>query len=367
MSTSAQADGITMSGGGVYSLATKGAKDVINNATPMVVHAIESIPVQSFSSVFTLADMGCADGGTSLDMMQTAITEIRQKASAIPVSIIYTDQPRNDFNALVKNIHGLGPFKSYLPQFTNLFPLFSGTSFYRKILPSNSLHLGFSATAMHWLSGKPGDISNHVHMIGARGEELQLYRARAREDWRQILLHRAEELVSGGKLVLVNFCIDENGRYLGNTGGVNMFNTFNEIWLEFVEQGRVTREEYAGMTLPQYYNTVEEFSMPLTDSADPVHQAGLRLDHLETQVVPCPFASDFKNHGNAEKFAQEYIPTIRTWNESTYFSALSPQRGLEERQAIMEDYYSAYKSRVLENPEGHGMDYVHAYLTISKI
>lgn len=367
MRPSAQADGITMSSGGVYSLATKGAKDVINNATPMVAHAIDSIPLQAFRSHFSIADMGCADGGTSLEMIRNALTSVRQKAPDTPISVTYTDQPRNDFNALIKNIHGLGPFESYLSQFDYVYPVFSGTSFYREILPPGSLHLGFSATAMHWLSDKPGDISTHVHMIGAKEEELERYRAHAHNDWRQILLHRAKELVTGGKLVLVNFCIDRNGQYLGNTGGVNMFHTFNELWLEFVKLGRVTKDEYVAMTLPQYYNTVEEFSAPLADPTDPAYQAGLRLEHIETQVVPCPFAADFRDHGDVEKFAEEYIPTIRTWNESIYFNALSTERSLEERQRLIEDYYASYKHRVRENPDGHGMDYVHAYMTITKI
>ncbi len=59
------------------------------------------------------------------------------------------------------------------------------------------------------------------------------------------------------------------------------------------------------MTLPQYYKTVAEFTAPLEDPAKPVHQAGLRLEHIET--------------------------------------------------------------RVRDNPKGHGMDYVHAFMTISKL
>ena len=49
-----------------------------------------------------------------------------------------------------------------------------------------------------------------------------------------MLLNRAKDLAVGGKLALFNFGIDEEGRYLGATGGVNMFDTFSEIWAEFV-------------------------------------------------------------------------------------------------------------------------------------
>ncbi len=365
--TKAQSEGITMSSGGLYSLATTGAKLVIDAATPLVTEAIESLPDSCMADGFTLSDMGCADAGTSLSMISSAIDTVFRRAPGIPVSIVYTDQPRNDFNALFTNVHGLGPFDTYLDERKNIFPLVSATSFYRQILPAGSLNLGFSATAMHWLSNKVCNITNHVQAVGAEGSELKAFRKQASSDWRQILMHRASELKPGGKLVLINFGTDDQGRYLGNTGGINMFDTFNQIWLSFLDQGRITRDEYENMTLPQYYKSVDEFSAPLVDPDEAVYQAGLRLDHIDTRIVKCPFAEDFKQHGDAEKFAAEYIPTIRSWNESIFHNALSDERSLEQRREIIEDYYSTYQTMVRENPEGHAMDYVHAYMVISKV
>jgi len=359
-------EGITMSSGGVYSLATVGARYVIDAATPLVIDAINSLDQDSIESGFTLSDMGTADAGTSLPMITKVIDTVSQRALEAPITIVYSDQPRNDFNALITNVYGLGSFETYLGKRDNVFPLVSGTTFYKQILPSGSLDIGFSATAMHWLSTKVCNISNHVQAVGAEGKELEAFRDQAHLDWRRILLNRANELKSGGKLILINFARDELDRYLGNTGGINMFDTFNQIWLSFLDQGRINRNEYENMTLPQYYNTVEEFSAPLVDNSEAVYQAGLRLDHIETGIVKCPYAEDFNKHGDSEKFAEEYIPTIRSWNESIYLNALSTDRPIEERREIIEDYYSTYRNMVSEHPEGHGMDYVHAYMVISK-
>jgi len=317
---------VAMRGGGYYSLATAGARDVIDAATPIVLDAIDA--VETNSGCFTLSDMGCADAGT---------------------------------------VSGATDFDSYLQRLSNVYVTASGTSFYFQMLPSGSLDLGFSATAMHWLSQKPGDITQHVHMVGASGAELDVFRQQAAKDWQRILLHRAAELKTGGKLVLVNFGIDEQGRYLGNTGGVNMFDRFNEIWQGMIDDGTVTADEYSRMTLPQYYNTVEEFSAPLLDRESDVYKAGLRLDSIKTAVMPCPYAADFKRHANAADFAKAYIPTLRSWNESTYFAGLSSERPLQQRQEIIEQFYGTYEQQVAENPEGHAMDYVHAYMVISKV
>lgn len=143
----AQADNVTMSGGGLYSLATKGAKDVIDNATPQVLSAIDNLPLNTDSTQFTMADMGCADGGTSLAMVGTVLAAVKAKSPQAQLSVVYADQPRNDFNALVSIVHGLTSFETYLDNTPDVYPLFSGTSFYRQALPSGTLNLGFSGAA----------------------------------------------------------------------------------------------------------------------------------------------------------------------------------------------------------------------------
>jgi len=362
----AQAENITMSSGGLYSLATLGAKDVIDKATARVLSALSSTPEPLEGGHWCFSDMGCADGGTSLDLWRAVVQSIRA-SNAADIQIVYADQVFNDFNALAKILHGHTVFDSYLPNSSDVHVLQSASSFYSPILPKQSLHLGFSATAMHWLSSTPCNISNHVHMVGAEGEERASFAKQAALDWQTILMHRSRELVSGGKLVLINFCIDESGRYLGNTGGVNMFDNFNRNWQTFLDQGRITPEEYEAMTLPQYYNSVEEFSKPLQDPESIVYQSGLRLSNIETEVVSCPFAKDFEQHGDSAAFAKAYIPTIRSWNESIFKGALSDTRSAQDKDELIEAYYGLYEEQVRKSPEGHGMGYVHAYMTLGKV
>jgi SAM dependent carboxyl methyltransferase len=358
---------VAMWSGGQYSTATKGCKDVIDGATPLVLDAIARMPNTDTANPFTLTDMGCADGGTSIDMVRRATAAVRARWPQRPICVVYADQPRNDYNSLFHLIHGLTPVPTYREEVENLYVTASATSFFRPILPPATLDLGFSSTAMHWLSRKPCNLANHVQAVGATGAELAAFTEQGLHDWETILLQRARELVTGGRLVLLNFCKDEAGQYLGNTGGVNMFDTFNTLWRRFAAEGTISSEEYVDMTLEQYYKTVEEFTQPLSDPASPVYRAGLRLEQCETRVVRCPFAAEFRQHGDAERFARDYIPTLRSWTESTFLGALSQNRALEERQAIIDSYYRAYETFVREKPAGHGMDLVHVYMTIVKV
>src|SRR5262249_45868056 len=138
-------------------------------------------------------------------------------------------------------------------------------------------------------------------------------------------------------------------------------------WRASLAEGRIAEAEYRAMTLPQYYKTLREFTQPLNDPEDPVFRAGLRLEEAETRIVPCPFAAEFRRNRDAGKFAKAYIPTMRSWTESTFFAALDPRRPPAERQAIIDGFYASYEDLVQADPENHGMAYVHAYLTIARI
>ena len=356
---------VAMRVGGAYTLGALGTKHVIDQATPLVCEAIDSMDLPAHG--FTLCDMGCADGATSLEMIAAAIETVRKRAPGLPIFIVHADQPLNDYNALMNVVHDLAEVESFLPRYDGVYPVARAPTFFRQILPPDTLHLGFSANAMHWLSAKPGNISNHLQPVGATGAELEAYQAQAERDWETLLLHRGAELVSGGHLVLAPFAIDEKQRYLGNTDGESVFENLNSIWQEFVNQGVINESEYLEMNHVQYYKSEPEWRAPFEDSSGSVWSAGLRLVSIENRVVPCPFATSFKQHGDVQRFIDEYIPSIRYWSESIYAGALSSERPQAERDNIIEHYYQTYAERVRKRPEVHKMDHVNAYMVIKKV
>src|SRR5262249_8413647 len=129
---------VAMRGGGYYSTATKGAKAVIDGAVPLAFEAIRRMPDTDASTPFTLTDMGCADGGTSIDLIRQAVGAVRARWPQRPITVVYTDQPRNDYNSLFRLIHGLTSNPTYLDEFEDVHVLASATSFYRSILPAGS-------------------------------------------------------------------------------------------------------------------------------------------------------------------------------------------------------------------------------------
>lgn len=350
-------------GQGVYSEATLGCFRVIQNSEQMVLDSVRSIPAPREDNPFVIVDYGTADAGTSLPLMHSAIKALRERLPEKEVLVVYEDQPNNEWRSVffhtqgIKDVPGVPLFTR---DFDNVHVLASGVSFHQQCFPKNYVHLGMCFTAMHWLNTKPCDIVNALHHTQANEEEKCIFAEQARKDWENLLLHRAHEMTPGGRQVIVNFAVDENGYYLGATDGKeNMHANFNAIWSAMCNEGKITAEEYHRTTFINYYRNPEETKAPFTPG-NPVYDAGLRLLACETRVTRCPFHEHWMQHGgDPMEHAQWFVPTTRTWSNSTFLSALDESRSMEEREALVEEMYQRYASRVAEDPSRHGMDYVH--------
>ncbi len=358
---------MAMKGAGYYSQATVGARHVITGAIPTVKAALAAQNLAAQDSTITFTDMGCADGGTSLEMWGSVLRDLRATLPDHALQLIYTDLPKNDFSQLFQIVHGQTALPAFAPGIDNLYLMASATSFHHPIVPPGTLNLGFSATASHYISETPVNIPDHVHMVGATGDVRAAYQAQGAKDWEAFLLARAQELAPGGRLVLYNFGIDEQGRYLGHTGGQSMFDTFAELWRALVEDGTITEAEFQATNFPQTYRTVEEFAAPFRDERSAVYKAGLRLDEIDTLHTRCPFEHSFSEENiPAQMFAKSYIPTLRSWSEPTFVAGLSTTRSAEEIAPIIDRFYQSYEDRVAATPEGHAMDYIHARVVAYK-
>lgn len=357
-----------MKGGGYYSRSTRGAKDAIDGAADMLRGAVSALPEPPRGAALQIADFGAADGGTSRAAIATTIDAMRTRWPECQVAVTYTDLASNDWGQVFKATQGLDGTDTYWAPGNGIFVNGVGIGFHHQLLPDRSLDLGFSATAMHYVSERPCDIPDHVHHVGANGTAKLAFDQQAAIDWDRILLARAAELRPAGRLVILSFGKDQAGRYLGNTGGVNMFDRFDAHWRAMTAEGLITETEYAAGTFAQVYRTPEEFTAPLTDPGSPVHRAGLRLISAETRVTPCPYraAYDADPAMDAQSFARSYIPTLRSWSETVFANALDPARSAAERAALVDGFYQRYEDEVAADPTGHAMDYVHIYLAIEK-
>lgn len=79
---------------------------MILESAPLMLESVKSAFVKP-GSVFTIADFGCADGGTSMPLLYACVKELRKiYGDDLPIHVIYEDQPVNDFKSLFLRLQG---------------------------------------------------------------------------------------------------------------------------------------------------------------------------------------------------------------------------------------------------------------------
>ena len=66
-----------------------------------------------------------------------------------------------------------------------------------------------------------------------------------------------------------------------------------------------------------------------------------------------------------QDYANTLIPTMRSWSETVFKTALQ-NRNDQEINKIVDDFYNSYQDEVSSDPHGHAMDYIHIVMDIEK-
>ena len=362
-------------GTGTYTAATKGCFDVIANTQPLVQSALalaldaRKMAGTANSTPFSIADFGTADGGTSIPLMRSVVAAVRHAEPAAPIVVHYEDQAQNDWQSLFKLVHGAMPGgpQTYMDgSIDNVYVLATGASFYQPCFAPASIDLSFCATAMHWLTRVPATIPDALHSACSKDAgALAAFAEQAAGDWEKILVLRAAELKSGGQLVVANFAIDDAGQFLGKSNRVesSMHHTFSELWLEVAGP-----EVHAATNFCNEYRSLEACRAPFAPNA-PVSAAGLNLESADTALVECPYHGEWMRGEVKDPVEQaaRFVPTTRTWSNSTFVSGAEACGHAPDVAAKMaDDLFERYEARVALAPEKHAMDYTHSYVHASK-
>jgi hypothetical protein len=329
-----------------YSEDTEGARLCLERSVDLLDRALQWLPD---GGAWCFADYGAADGGTTASLYRRVAHVARSRGASLRA--VLNDLPANDFDSLARvGQEAFGPDVEVktVPR-----------SFYESVAEPGSVDLGFSATAMHWLSSPPPPLPHHTHANAAEPTPSAFVDA-AQDDWRRLLRLRAEELRPGGAMVLVNLARDARGHYLGWNGEhANMHETLRGLWQQLHREGRFDRDRYERTTFQNYYKSEPEFAAPFAEGSF----CGLRMVEVRTESVACPYRRRFDQTGDRAAFASGLMRTVRSWSQHTFRTALADRPDVD---AVVADLYQRFEDAIVREPERYSMDYVQNYLLIRK-
>lgn len=216
-------------------------------------------------------------------ILSKTLEEFRSSSST-PIKVYHNDLPENNWSALSLTISN---HPDTYKRFAEVYYSFIGRSFYEQVLPSNSVQIGFSVLAFHFLSKAP-----------ARSGDLQVCypeaEAQAVHDLTLNLTQRIKELDVGGFFVFT-----APGKLEGHDRN-NMEPYVIDCIKRIFGKGIITEEEYNDYIWQTYPMDLGQIRQILAGFS------GIEIKLLELEKVECPFYIEYKNGGSLEEYKRKF-------------------------------------------------------------
>lgn len=333
-----------MQGGGFYNDHAQHQAKGGAHGLPLIARAFEGMDFDGMAlrGPVTLADYGSATGRNSLAPLGLALAEVRRRLGPdVPVSVVHTDQPGNDFTALFQLLRD-DP-DSYLRRDARTFASAVGRTFHEQVLPDGCVDFGWCSFAAHWMSHAPVMPTGHVWPRQTVPEVRAAFAAQAAADWRAFLAARARELKPGGALVVVQPSLPD-----AEPTTFPVLMPWVEAELDAMALGGVlTPEERGRMTILVFERTAAEARLPFADGVF----AGLTLVAEEAREMPDPFWPAYAVDGDAAALADQHLGFFRAPFLPSLLAALDPGRDAAFRDAFTNRLMDGLGKRMRAAPQ----------------
>ena len=228
-------------------------------------------------------------------------------------------------------------------------------------LPSGSVHVAVTGTAMHWIADAAGLASTGSVFPGYPDHtdetERRAWREAAERQWEQLLGMRGKELAPGGRFIAAipaspAPCPERTGLY------VEIIGDMNALLADWRRDGRIGDETVAAVVVPVWMRTLDEIRAPFESGGG--RFAGLELESAELFRLDNPYWDD-----DPAVFAREYVRSVNAWGEPLLLGAFA-REGNDRAPGLLADFFGELEERVAEDPARYRRDYIEALVICRK-
>jgi len=228
-------------------------------------------------------------------------------------------------------------------------------------LPSASVHVAVTGTAMHWIADSGGLASTGSVFPGYPDHtdeaERRAWRVAAARQWQRLLEMRAVELAPGGRFIAAlpaspEPCPERSGPY------VEIIGDMNRVLADWQRAGRIGAATVAAIVVPVWMRTLEEIRAPFEAAGGSV--AGLELESAALFRLDNPYWDE-----DPVVFAREYVRSVLAWGGPLMGRAFALE-GEERVGGLLADFLRALEERVADDPDRYRWDYIEALVVCRK-
>ncbi len=339
-----------------YSVSSRLQAAGLRPAIVLFEQAAETVPIPRPPQPIVIADYGASTGHNSLLPISAALPVLRSRTRPEhSILVVHTDVPDNNFTVMFETL--ADDPDTYLRKDAATFASAVGRSFYSQIIPSNSVHLGWSSWATQWLSRVPAPIPDHVQVSYCTDEDLRTaYAKQAAHDWHEFVAFRGRELCPGGRLVVLTMALDEHGEF----GYRPLLDAVVDGLSELTADGLLTEDEVHGMCLPTVGRREADFLAPFAPSG---RFERLSVEHLEVFNADDRFWMQYQVDHDASAFGALWAAFVRASIFPTLATALADGRNDPRSPEFFDRLETGIAERLAAAPEQMQIPFAKLVLT----
>lgn len=274
-----------------YSKNCRRQQVAVRETRPMVETAVKQVYAALLPRTMVVADLGCSAGPNTLLFISSVLSSIAAAAAEqckppsgggddddhhVELQFVLNDLPGNDFNHLFRSVEeefrrAAGCERAPHPPY---YVMGLPESYYNRLFPRQSVHLFHSSYCLQWRSQEPEGLEawrkpclNEDNIYIARTTTpsvAKLFQEQFQKDFSLFLKLRHEELVHGGRMVLIFLGRKNEDVYSGDLN--QLFALVATALQSLVLKGLVEKEKLESFNLPVYGPSVGEVEELVTRS-----------------------------------------------------------------------------------------------------
>ncbi|KAF5683755.1 fusarin C cluster-transporter [Fusarium circinatum] len=350
-----EADSYKVLGNGAYSSHAALQREAMLKALPLFQQAIQAM-ADCPSPRMTIVEYGSAHGNNSLEPIEAIMRTLPSRS----LELVFSDRPENDFGTLSKVVTTWTESLDTIQFPHQLFLSMVPRSFYRQIVPPQSAHLGFSLAALHHLDYVPQSTGHDLHTSALLQQQAHL-------DLSNFLSLRAQEIVSGGSLVL-SFVGKASAGYDNYSGPVD---SCRNAMIAMVQQGKIPVSVAEAFMVPTFDRTLDDVRKVLDGTLNT-----WKVHHLFEEDVSHPAIHELRSHSPPNQEAsQRYADIVIYWMMavcSGYFTkalrvGCQGSYTKDEEDALLQDWITRAKEFFIHHHKDEAVRCSFIYVHVEKI
>lgn len=290
---------------------------------------------------FKIVDYGCGPGVNSIEMVKPAIKACREKFNDTPIVVCHSDQVGNDWNTLFMLSSSPDGYAQIAKDIRTEATI---GSFYDQVTSTASVSIGTCIFASHWLSqGIQLDSAGTVWFADLSGEARQIVDRIAQRDWTQFLSRRAQEIRSGGYLVVgtLGSVPDPSEKNGIAASGRGIYRAIQAVAQTMVGDDLISSESLDSFLFSLWFMTVDEARQALVKNTELA--TAFEICRISVEPAPDKASDIFEDYiQEPGTYAERYVGYTRAFGDSTLRTHLFGPNcaNSEQLDQLMAEFYN---------------------------